>query len=375
MSRPIAPLILLAVMCVTFPRDAAEAAEPIKWLNEKQLQEQLEQPFSGAWSKAPLRSALRKMSHAQRVAIVLDRHVDPQQKLDLVISNDPLGVALARIAEQQKLGLAIVGPVAYFGPKETAGKLRTLAALRHDEVRDSPSARKKFSASRPWHWDDLATPRELLAALAKEADVKLAGLEQIPHDLWTRGDLPALPWTDRMTLVAAQFDLTFEIDPQTATVTLTPIPERVTLSRSYPAGSGARGLMQRFARELPDAKIDVQGNNLVVETTAEDQDFIARALRGGSAKKTTVKPGKEVYTLTVKNEPLGGVLKQYGKMLSIDVQLDAPAIEKAGISLEQLISVKVDKVTLDELLKATLVSTGLEFERRERVVTIRPAKK
>ena len=77
---------------------------------------------------------MRKLADAQSVAVLLDRRVDPDQKLELAIDGDPLETVFKRLAERTKTGYSQLGPVAYFGPVATAAKLRTLAALRKEEV-------------------------------------------------------------------------------------------------------------------------------------------------------------------------------------------------------------------------------------------------
>ena len=77
------------------------------------------------------------------------------------------------------------------------GRPATLAWLRREAVAALPAARRQaLSAERAWEWDDLATPRNLLAALATEARVKIEGLDQIPHDL-VAGPAAAAPGLDR----------------------------------------------------------------------------------------------------------------------------------------------------------------------------------
>jgi hypothetical protein len=61
--------------------------------------------------------------------------------------------------------------------------------------------------------------------------------------------------------------------------------------------------------------------------------------------------------------------------LDFDLKLDRKAIEAAGISLDQRVSTHVENVTLDELLRSLLQSTGLTFHHTGRVVEILPAKR
>ena len=69
------------------------------------------------------------MSRAEQVAVLLDRRADPGARLELKLNSVPLAAAMRDLARTRKLGVAWVGPVAYFGPLEVAARIRTLAAL------------------------------------------------------------------------------------------------------------------------------------------------------------------------------------------------------------------------------------------------------
>ena len=103
-----------------------------------------------------------------------------------------------------------------------------------------PAAAKKFFEQKSMAWDDLTTPRELLEKLGSENGIEIAGLEQIPHDLWAAADLPPLELIERLTLIAGQYDLTFEVSADGNRITLVPVPEHVELVRTYPAGRQAQ---------------------------------------------------------------------------------------------------------------------------------------
>ncbi|HXT57480.1 MAG TPA: hypothetical protein VN699_02545, partial [Pirellulales bacterium] len=205
-GRAAAVLLLLAGR-------GAMAADPLPWLSGSAMREQLARPIKLAWSGMPIRKGLADLARSQRLAILLDRRVDPGRPLELRLDDVPLELALERIARSRHLGLSWYGPLVYFGPEAAAERLKTLAALRVADAKSLPSsARAPFARQQPWRWNDLTTPRELVEQLAIEAKIEIAGLEQIPHDLWAAADLPPLSWTDRMTLIANEFDLTFRFD-------------------------------------------------------------------------------------------------------------------------------------------------------------------
>ena len=349
-------------------------AEPAGSAKGLTLQRQLATPISLSWSNTPLRRALESLSAAQKLPIVLDRRVDPDQEVRLTLNQEPLGEALKKIAQKLSVGYCQLGPIAYFGPPAMARQLRTLAAVRLEEVKSlPPDAIRKCLQMRTSHWEELAEPRQILDQLAQEAGMEVIGADQIPHDLWPASDWPLLGWVDRLTLLAAQFDLTFHIEPGGKRVELIPVPTKVALSRTYQAGKQAAALAKRWAKSVPSAHVTSEGNTIRIVGTLEDHELVEQRLRGTPTQRTTVTAGKEVYQLSIENATLGKVIDQLAERLNLEFAWDRPALERANISSDQLVSVTVQNASLDDLLHAVLKGTGLTFRRNDRAVSIFPA--
>jgi hypothetical protein len=352
------------------------AAGPASAISPAEMRRKLAAAASISWSQVPLRRALDALGQAQHLTIVLDRRVDPTRSVTLGGSPEPLANLLARIAESVDCGYSQLGSVAYIGPRDSARRLRTVAAARLDDARRLPkTAARKFLLQKSWQWDEASEPAQLLESLAGEADVQLAGLKQVPHDLWPAADLPPLSWVDRLTLVAVQFDLTFQVDAAGTKVTLRPLPEKVTVARDYRAGREAKTLAQNWSREMPEARIKLAGQKLHVDAPLEVHEVIEQRLKGKSLDAPAVTHGPQQYQLTVEKASLEKVVGQLAERLQLEFVWDRPAIKAAGLSTDQLVSVQVDKVQLDALLRAVFDGTGLAFERRGQVVEVKPGPK
>jgi hypothetical protein len=282
---------------------------------------------------------------------------------------------LRKVAVQARLGYCQFGPIAYFGPSEAAGRLRTVAQLRLDEARARGGTQaRKFTQSRPLHWEQLAEPRQLIAELAHEADVTVDNIERLPHDLWAAADLPAMPLVDRLSLVLVEFNLTFELDGGGERLTLKPLPERPSLLRTYRAGRNADELAQRWAADFPRSHVSVETARVRVDGPLEDHEAIDRRMRGATpARRSPASANKEVYQLTIESAPLDQVVAQLAERMSIEFEWDRAAIDRSRIATNQLISVKISAADAEALLTAVFQNTGLAFERRGRVVRISPA--
>jgi hypothetical protein len=293
----------------------------------------LDQPAQAAWDGAAIRDALRGLAKGQRVPILLDRRVDPGRQLTLTLTGEPLRNELGRIADQQQLAVSLVGPVVCFGPVDVE-RYPTLVAQIKQQLAKSPlDVRTAWLRPQTAAWSELAVPRELLEKISQDAGITLEGLDKIPHDLWAAAELPQLSAVERLTLVAGQFGLTFEIGEGGKTARLVPIPESAARVR-LPAATGT-----------------------------------------GTSKKPPVGPAAgQKYKLTVKNSPAGKVIKQLVPQLGLELKLDQQAIDAAGISLDKLIGFEVNDVPLDELLDAMLKPAGLGYRRDGKVLEVFPAK-
>src|SRR5262249_26688795 len=154
----------------------------------------------------------------------------------------------------------------------------------------SSDAKSRFLRTQAWQWEELAQPRQLLDELARQAHVTVANPDAIPLDLWPAVSLPPLAWVDRLTLLLAGFDLTFQIDDQATSVRLVPRPATVVLEKSYAPRGNAANLTAQLRRVLPEASIRVEQGSLVVAGSQEDHDKIERLLAGQSVR--TTKPAK-----------------------------------------------------------------------------------
>jgi hypothetical protein len=345
-------LLLLAL-----PGQEPVCGQETSWKTGPALRKQLESPLSLVWGQRELREALASLAKSTGVAIVLDRRLDPSRTLDLTVTDEPLKTVLLRVAEQVDGGVSLVGSVVYVGPKVTAGKLATLAALRRQSAGEfAANVKAAVAKSEPLGWNNLTEPRVLIGDVAKRAGITIENSEVIPHDLWPGAEWPAMPWAERMTILLAGFDLTY--DPAGPdSIRLIPIPRELEYEKSYTP----RGAVERAAADLkrlaPAAKIAVEGKRLRVAASVEDHERIERLLSGESVTTTKVTPGQKRYTLTVENQPAGAVVKTIAGQLGKELTYDPAAVEK----LQTKVSFTVKEVPLEELMAKTLGPLGLTY--------------
>jgi hypothetical protein len=349
------------------------ADEPVKWKTGPALRQQLAVAMSVTWVERELRDALAGVSEQLDIAVFLDRRIDPGQPINLSLRK-PAEEVLRQLAAAGHAEWRAVGPVIYVGPAQTAAKLPTLAALRRQEAeRLGGEARSRLLKAQAWQWQRLAEPRRLLDELARQAGVTVSGAEQVPHDLWPAVSLPPLAWTDRLSLLVAGFDLTFEIADQGKTVRLVPIPASVVLEKSYRPRGAAGAVAAQLRLALSDAEVRVEQGQIVVAGLQEDHEKVELLLAGQSARTTkTIKKGPEEkrYSMTAgKNDPAGAVVRTIATQLGKELKYDAAVLEK----LKQNVPLSVKEVTLDELLTTVLKPLSLTYKLTDEALEIVPA--
>ena len=357
-----------------FPSNAVSA----DWLTGAKLRQQLARPVDVVWPDNPLRESLQSLSRAQGVAVLMDRRVDPDQKVRVELHDMPLQQALEAIAQSRQLGISQVGPIVYVGPPEVAAVLRTIVELRlEDAHRLPPAAAKKLLSPRDISWAELSEPRELLGQLARQCGFALEGSDRVPHDLWPAADLPAVSALEGLSLIAAQFGLTFAFGAGGDSVSLLPMPDAAALVRSYPGGSDPQATAAKYAVLAPLAQIKVVGQQVYVKGLWEDHQQITSPkelpTRPTSPKPSGDRFANKRFTIKSVQQPLGPLLKQLAAQLALDLKVDAAAMRVSGVSLDQRVSFSVENATVDELLREVFKPTRLKVRRQGDVVEIGPA--
>jgi hypothetical protein len=299
-------------------------------------------------------------------AVFIDRRVDPNQRITLKIDAASIDNVLASVAELQSLGASHLGPLRYFGPRPAAEQLRTIAAVRADEVARLPAAqRSTFQRKQHLAWPRLTEPRRLVTSLIQQRGWRIDHAERIPHDLWPAGKLPDLTLTQQLTVLLIGFDLSFEIRAHQRSFEIVPL-ERMAIRRRYPLTDGFPDPRTILQQELPATSARMEGNSMVVDARVEDHERLVELLGGrtGRTRRERAPRGStQVFTLRVQEQPVGAVIRQLAERLSWSIEFDEAAIREAGRSLDTRVSFAVENSKEEELLEAVLKPAGLDFHR------------
>jgi hypothetical protein len=219
----------------------------------------------------------------------------------------------------------------------------------------------------------LAEPRKLIEQLAADVGVRVVGLDRIPHDLWPGASLPPLSFAERLTLISAGFEMTFEFSRDGTALRFVPIPDQVALERSYSVPTDIRSRAAQLSKMFPESTIRSNGNTLSVVALLEDHNTIRDLLDGKSVSRPTVigatrRPEVRIASLKVENKPVGAVIEYLAEQLKIEVEFDHATKSR----LSELVSFTVRDATQQQVFKAALDPVGLSFRLQDGKLTVIP---
>ncbi len=353
----------LFVMLVLVRNDMASAysQEPIakstNWRKGNELDQHLLQPISVSFSEVPFKERLISFSQQQRIAIFVDRRLDPGAPISLVLRDVTMEQLFWKIAADHGCGVCRLGNLYYFGPSETAASL----PLVWQQLKAETSQRKRdsivsWSAPLPVSWPELSTPDEILKQLAKKTGFRIAG-DELPHDLWSRTELPALALDEQVGLLVVGFGKWFERTADGSEMKLVDFTVPHSGKLNFENLKNARNLLPELRNQFPDCQLTVAGKSLQATGTPSQLAEIQAAIVSAQIRLPGTDVSQQRYTLTTRSsrgEILATIAQQTGRKLEFDVSLNA--------KLEESIELKVENVSLDDLIKKTLDGTGFSFE-------------
>lgn len=360
--------VLFALAFSLFPQ--AAQAQPASLRKGEDLRKAMEEEsFAATWQGLAARDAMQRLTNERRIATWLDRRIDPDQLLEIVIPDDTLEVGCRRLAAKMEAAVCRVDGVLYFGPADAVRRLPTIAALCRAEVEQKLADRRAtLVAPRAMEWPELSEPRALVARLATEAGLEVRDLDKrVPYDLWPARRLPPLAWADRLTLVLAGFDLTFAVTEGGA-IEIVPFPAAPKIERTItPKGVAAR-VAAEIGEKYPDVEAQAVGAKLRLRGRYEDVEVAERLALGQRVKRTQVRDQGKVFTMKVDQQQAGRVLSYIAEQQRLTLEISNDAQEL----LAKPVTFSVENASLADLLSTTVRGTGLQIDLREsRVIVTR----
>ena len=237
---------------------------------------------------ASVRSILLKLQEQSGICIVVDRRVDPSQRLTFRTDLLPTNELLRQVtAELPNAVLSVNRAFVYIGPAATARRLRTFCEHHRSMILDhrrqfDKEIYRKLSTAKPLTWGDLTSPRDIVVSLVADAGLTAVNPDAVPHDLWYGGRVPGIPFAESATLLLSHFDLTFRIDADSAEFTIIPMLGVVLLERRHQVSRRLRAAAeQQLARKFPGLEVTWERFGVRLRATWEQHEQIEAWLSGG----------------------------------------------------------------------------------------------
>ena len=303
-------------------------------LANARFEQQLEALISTRWD-LPLKDVLNSISETQRVAIFLDRRINPAQQIQLEVQDKSMNVALQQIANQANSQISHIRNVIYIGPKKTTHLLATVAAIHAEQHRRNHAENTRiFTIGKSTQWNRLSQPQSIVTAIAKTVNAQITNIEQIPFDLWDKHTLPNLPFAMRMSIVLAGFDLTYQMNNDRS-ITLVPFPTDAKYQKAFSTNVSA-AILNRIKDSFPTLQI-TNNEQLVASGRWEEIAELELRLRGNTINRPKpMTTSEQVYTLTVTNQSIQNVLQAIAdnEKLELIGSAETQKLWKKRISLE-----------------------------------------
>lgn len=279
--------IIATVVLSLLPITVAGKLSAVKLRTGRALERALETRRAISTQAVPIREIVADLQEQAGICIVVDRRIDPSQRLTIntgLVSTEDLLRQVA--AELPAANISVNRSFVYIGPFDTARRLRTLCEQKRLLVLNArrefeKEAYAKVAKAELQTWGELVTPQDLVVEFSKNAGLKILNPDAIPHDLWHAAQLSAMPFAELAMLVLIQFDLAFDIDPANVECTIVPIPEVVLLERRHSVSSRRRDVAQKQLMEkFRELEAQWGRSAVLVHATYEQHEQIAVLLSG-----------------------------------------------------------------------------------------------
>ena len=355
-------LLGLAIVCSLSPTQLRAQTSP-------SLEKRLQQRISVTWQGQEIGSIIRRLMDTQGISIWLDRRVDPQQEINLHLQEASLHEALKALANEHNLGISLLKTVVYLGPPASSRDLATLSELASQSLKKTSGETKKHLEKKEHaYWPKLSQPQMLLQKIALDAGFQIANINQIPMDLWPEKELPDLSRLDQMTLLLVGFDLTCQFSADGKTCELVPIRYPASLEQTYQLPKNNRTSFDKLQQAITEGQFTREGRSFTYTGRWEDHLKIQALLKSRTPVKRQAKtrpPRKKEkqFSLQLTNQPVGAVIEQLAKQLSLEVTWDENSLAAAGIRRDTPVSCRVKNAGIDKLLESILSPAGLASQR------------
>ena len=330
----------------------------IAWKTGRQLDRFTTASISASWTEADLRDRLINFAQTQKAAIFIDRRIDPSQLINITMNNVSPEQFLWSIAKKQSIGVSRVGDFYYFGPPTTAASLPTLwKQLRSESSKQKLNYQVDWTKRAPIKTGQVVNVKTLLEELASENKFQIENLDEIPHDIWSQFELPRLSLDGRVAILLVGFDKWFERSADGKSIRIVNFKAAKRAEFQTTAIDDPRETAKKLRPNYPGLKIVGTKTRLSASGPPMEMAKLRADLINGQAVEK-VKLEDILYPSVKTRTSRLGFLQAVAAQVNRKVTFD----RKHQPKLDEQINLELEKVTVFELLDATLNGSGLKYE-------------
>lgn len=361
---------------------------------QARFRKELARPVPGvSWKQASLRDALSMLQESYGIAILLDRRIDPTIPVEMSMEHVSLEAVLDKVAKSMGADVRLVGHCVYLAPPEASSIVRTLVALKEEQLasRRSQNTSQRQIALRSRQtarWADVTDSQTILKTVADRFDLTVENPERLPHDVWRNSVLTEMSSAEMLSLVLIQFELTFEWRDDLSAIRLVPLPEdrsQIVVKKIHRARRAVPQLLKAWREVVGDFQASVAGREITVLARVEQHEQIDQLNQGKSPGE---KPGEKghteiateptpldrrKFTLRVTGVSARAVMNQL-EQSGISFAFDAEALGRAKVDLETPVSMDVEGVGPAEFFEALFGPLSVTARFSGTTVRLEPAK-
>ncbi len=369
-------LLLLTLCLLTSQVSGADRSGGEELRTGRQLQQALESRRALTVQAIPLRDLLADLQTQSGICIVLDRRIDPSQRLTLNADLMPtLHLLHLAAAEIPQAAVSVNQSFVYIGPVDAAHRLRTLCELNRKMILDARSQLDAevyvaVTSRLPVAWEELSRPAEVLTRLCAETGLDVSNVETVPPDLWHAGQWSKMSLAESATLLLNQFDLTFRVDPAGAQVEVIRLPETVVLDQRHSVPRRQRETVrQLLPTKFPELTFDWKPSSVQVAATYEQHQQIAALLTGkGTSESAPADSLKtRLFSLTLPDNITWNSLIEQLQNSGIAVRIEG---DLQG-QLDDTVSVALSRLPGKEFFPRLFAGLPVDVEVRDAEVVLR----
>jgi hypothetical protein len=378
-----AVLALIALLPAA-PSAADDAPRPrTVWHTGRRLTQELDRPVNIVLQRTTPRQVILRLRELHEIALLLDRRIDPDRPIDVQFTQVSLQEALQTFAVQLDADCVQIGGTLFIGPPASTDRIRTLIELRTSELRglDGEDALgRQFTLLRgtTLNWTDLTEPARLVDDVCAAWRIERVGDGGVPHDLWAAGVMADVNAIEALSLLLGQFDRTFVWQQQSAAVSISGAPQKVTVPRQHtPRQRDVADAVAQIREQFPHLQPQVSSRTIQLEATVGEHEAIAAVLDPPRQTQMPRDPSlgplaRRRFTIKATRAEAIAVLRTL-QTQDVTIEYDPEALQKAGIDLQQTVSLELDQATADELFRQICEPLGLTYEIDGSTVRLAPA--